>query len=327
MNLRQMEYLLAIAEAKNISRAAERCFISQSGMSQQVAGIERELGVSVFQRINNELFPTREGEIYLRYAREILGLHARAMKEIEDCSNPNRGRILIGVSPERGNAMMQQIFPIFRKSYPDVQFHIMENHLNELEQMVCNSLLDLSEAAYTPQIPSSLSEYVKPINLYTERIMLIMPRTLYFQKKLERIGAEQDGSIVDLREFQEDGFIIPTGVRLRLRSIVDWTFEEAGFVPKVMLETSNNVAALNFVAGGNYLSFVPQSYYYSIYAQTDRIYYRVLRQNPYWIRAMICRKESRLTEAEKRLVGIIREFHQPMVESLNQDNCRGPEMQ
>lgn len=327
MNLRQMEYLLAIAEAKNISRAAERCFISQSGMSQQVAGIERELGVSLFQRINNELFPTREGEIYLRYAREILGLHARAKKEIEDCSNPNRGRILIGVSPERGNAMMQQIFPVFRKSYPDVQFHIMENHLNELEQMVCNSLLDLSEAAYTPQIPSSLSEYVKPINLYTERIMLIMPRTLYFEKKLERIGAEKEGSIVDLQEFQEDGFIIPTGVRLRLRSIVDWTFEEAGFVPRVMLETSNNVAALNFVAGGNYLSFVPQSYYYSIYAQTDRIYYRVLKQNPYWIRAMIYRKESRLTEAEKRLIGIIRDFHQPTVESLKQDNCTGPKMQ
>ena len=77
MNLRQMEYLLAIVETKNISRAAERCYISQSGMSQQLASVEKELGASMFQRINNELVPTREGEIYIRYAREILGLHAR----------------------------------------------------------------------------------------------------------------------------------------------------------------------------------------------------------------------------------------------------------
>ena len=100
MNLRQMEYLLAIVETKNISRAAERCYISQSGMSQQLASVEKELGASMFQRINNELVPTREGEIYIRYAREILGLHARAIREMEDCANPNSGRILIGVSPD-----------------------------------------------------------------------------------------------------------------------------------------------------------------------------------------------------------------------------------
>ena len=72
--------------------------------------MEKELGASMFQRINNELVPTREGEIYIRYAREILGLHARAKREMEDCANPNSGRILIGVSPERGNADIP-VFP------------------------------------------------------------------------------------------------------------------------------------------------------------------------------------------------------------------------
>ena len=49
MNLRQMEYLLAIVETKNNSRAAERCYISQSDMSQQLASVEKELGASMFQ--------------------------------------------------------------------------------------------------------------------------------------------------------------------------------------------------------------------------------------------------------------------------------------
>lgn len=315
-----------VVEMKNISRAAERCYISQSGMSQQLASIERELGVSLFQRINNELRPTREGEIYIRYAREILGLHARAIKELEECSQPDKGRILMGVSPERGNAMMQQIFPVFKSSYPDVQFQIIENHLYELEQMVCDNRIDLSEAAYVPQIPSSLSDQVKKIDLYAERIMMVLPRNAYFENKLERMGAEQDGSVVDLLDFQNESFILPSEVRIRLWSITDRLFKEAGFVPKVVMETSNNAMALNLVADGNYISLVPQSYYYSIYGQTDRIYYRTIRQNPYWIRALIYRKESKLTAAERRLVGLIKEYHRPIMEVLKRDNQRGPEL-
>ena len=176
MNLRQMENLLTIMETKNISRAAEKSYISQSGMSQQLSGIERELGVSLFQRVNNELLPTREGEIYLRYAREILGLHARAKKEM-------------------GNGMLQQIFPVFQKDYPDIHFHIVENHMSALEQMVCSNQVDISEAAYSPQIASSLSDRVKHMDLYTERIMLIMPCTLYYREKLEKLGGKEEEAL------------------------------------------------------------------------------------------------------------------------------------
>lgn len=324
MNLRQIEYMLMIVETRNISRAAERCYISQSGMSQQLAAVERELGVPLFQRINNELHLTKEGEIFIRYAREILGLHARALKELEDCSNPHKGRILIGVSPERGNAMMQQIYPIFQQSYPQVQFQIIENHLHEMEHMVCTNKLDICEAAYTPLVPGSISEDVKAVDLYTERILLVMPKTPYYKMKLEHLGAITDESIVDLLEFQNENFMIPTEIRIRLRSVVDWIFKQAGFVPRVSLTTSNNVSALNFVADGGYVSFVPQSYFYSVYAQTDRIYYRVLKQNPYWTRALIYRKEVKLTDAEKKFINIVKDFHKPLKEKLNFSNAFEP---
>lgn len=167
-------------------------------MSQQLSNIEKEIGAPLFLRMNNQLFPTREGDIYLRYAKEILGMHTRAMKEIEDCRNPDRGRILIGVSPERGNAMLQQIFPVFQKDFPDIHFHIVENHLSELEQMVCNSQVDISESAYTPQVPSSLNDQVKHIDLYRERIVLIIPNTPLFPEKAggawRRRGRQRCGS-------------------------------------------------------------------------------------------------------------------------------------
>ncbi len=324
MNLRQMEYLLMIVETRNISRAAERCYISQSGMSQQLASMERELGAALFRRVNNELCPTREGEIYIRYAREILGLHAKARRELEECSRPAKRRILIGVSPERGNAMMQQIFPLFRQSFPEVQLRIIEGHQKELEQMVCDRVIDISEASYTPQITSSISRLVRNMDLFPERILLILPKLPYYQEKLARLGAGEPESVVDLRDFQNENFILPTEVRVRLRSVVDWALREAGISPCITLETSNNVSALNFVADGSGLSFIPQSYMYSMYAQTDQIYYRAVRQNPYWIRAMIHRKDSPLTDAEKRLVDIIRDFWKPVTRRLMEDNRTGP---
>lgn len=103
--------------------------------------------------------------------------------------------------------MMQQIHPVFQQSYPDVQFQIIENHLHEMEHMVRNHQLDICEAAYTPLIPDSVSDDVKTVDLYTERIMLVMPKNHYYKTKLERLGAITESSVVDLLEFQNERFI------------------------------------------------------------------------------------------------------------------------
>ena len=72
MDTRQLNYILTIAECGSISKAANKLFISQSGLNQQLQRIEKELGISLFERDTHHLAITESGNIFLRYARETL---------------------------------------------------------------------------------------------------------------------------------------------------------------------------------------------------------------------------------------------------------------
>ena len=72
MDLKQIEYILKIAEEKNITHAAEKLFITQSALNQQLLKLEKELGCPLFYRSRTDWRPTPAGEIYLDAARQIL---------------------------------------------------------------------------------------------------------------------------------------------------------------------------------------------------------------------------------------------------------------
>ena len=72
MDLRQIQYIVAIAEENNITRAAEKLYITQSALNQQLLKLEKELGVQLFHRSRTDWHPTEAGEIYLKAAREML---------------------------------------------------------------------------------------------------------------------------------------------------------------------------------------------------------------------------------------------------------------
>ena len=77
MDTKQIEYIVMIADQKSITRAAEKLFITQSALSQQLQKLEEELDVSLFIRNKSDWIPTPEGEVYLENAREILRIKKR----------------------------------------------------------------------------------------------------------------------------------------------------------------------------------------------------------------------------------------------------------
>ena len=74
MDTKQIEYILKIAEENNITRAADKLFLTQSALNQQLLKLEKELGTPLFYRSRTNWRPTEAGEVYLRNAREILRL-------------------------------------------------------------------------------------------------------------------------------------------------------------------------------------------------------------------------------------------------------------
>ena len=102
MDLKQIEYMVKIADEKSITRAAEKLFLTQSALNQQLLRLERELGVQLFKRTKSDWAPTPAGEIYLEGARDILGIRRRTYNRISDLANTKKGYLSIGFTPGRG---------------------------------------------------------------------------------------------------------------------------------------------------------------------------------------------------------------------------------
>ncbi|WP_394275979.1 LysR family transcriptional regulator, partial [Luteococcus sp.] len=99
MELQQMRYVVAIAEEKNFTRAAERCFVVQSSLSHQIKALEHELGVALFARSSRRVELTAAGEAFLVHARASLAAAERAVSEAAAANGQVRGTLTVGVIP------------------------------------------------------------------------------------------------------------------------------------------------------------------------------------------------------------------------------------
>ena len=115
MDTRQMEYIIQISEERSITKAAEKLFITQSALNQQLQKLEKELGLPLFVRTRSDWHLTPAGEIYINTARQILNLKKDAYSQIQDLKESGNRRISLGLIPERGVNMFTAIYPEFHR--------------------------------------------------------------------------------------------------------------------------------------------------------------------------------------------------------------------
>ena len=102
MDTKQIEYILKIAEEGNITHAAEKLFLTQPALNQQLLRLEKELGTRLFVRSRTDWRPTEAGMVYLENARKMLQLKQDTYRIIGDMVSDQRGRLSIGFTPRRG---------------------------------------------------------------------------------------------------------------------------------------------------------------------------------------------------------------------------------
>src|SRR5437016_9117718 len=99
MEMHQLRYVVAVARARNFSRAAEQCHVSQPSLSQQIQKLEEELGERLFDRLKREIRLTSAGEAFLRRAVRILDEADAATREARDARELRHGVVNFGVLP------------------------------------------------------------------------------------------------------------------------------------------------------------------------------------------------------------------------------------
>lgn len=296
MNLNQIENIVAIEQEQSISKAAEKLFITQSALNQQLLNLEKELGTPLFERKNRMMLPTFAGQIYLASAHRILDIKKETYKNISDVSREYSGEITIAYSPERGCEMFSDIFPVFNKKYPNIVFKIYEVHVKKMEQLVLQKEVSIAASAYTPYSKNPDIEY---IDIDKELLVLGVPST----NPIAGLAGKNNWTTfpeIDLKLLRNEKFVL-ISKSSRLRSMIDRSFHLAGYQPRVLFESSSTSTAINMVKKQLCCAFFPQSY---VKPDPDIAYFSVTPKET-WIRSVCYLKGSYLTEPEKYLIDLI----------------------
>lgn len=170
MELQQFRYAVAVADAANFTRAAERCFVSQPSLSQQLINLEAELGHKLFHRLGRRAVPTEAGAAFLVRARRILAEVENTTREIRD--DPSFGRrIVVGAIPSVAPYLLPPILDRCRKAHADLVIHVREDFRLPLCRAVVEGELDMALVSLPVKDPQLSVESV-----LTEPLLLVVHR-------------------------------------------------------------------------------------------------------------------------------------------------------
>ena len=297
MDLHLLENIISIAEEKSITRAAEKRFITQSALNQQLGKLERELGTPLFMRSRDNWQPTPAGESYLAAARQMLLIKKDAYRRIADCAEIARRHLAVGLIPERGVDMFVEIYPEFHRVFPQVRLEPRECAVTDMLRLISAGEIDLGLATLTAEQRDGNRYHL----LAEEEILLAVPsdHPLAAAGSADPAGAPE----IDLARFSDAPFV-RIYRRSTLHSLTEALFREAGFEPHVLFSTSSNLSKYRIVALGMGCALIP-----AVYArQGDGVRYFRLMGRPRWQITLCSRRDGWLGEPEKAYIELCRAY-------------------
>ncbi len=188
MNLRDLKYLVAVAENRNFHKAAARCFVSQPTLSSQIKKLEQELGVSLFERNHRSVIITPVGEQILIHARQLLEQADLIQQTAHAHQDPLAGPLRIGAIPTLSPYLMPQTLIAMRQDYPQIRMILSEEVTDRLLARLHAGEIDGALLA-TPEEARDL----EMVNLFEEPFWLAHPRNhpLYYQDEISRGDLEK----------------------------------------------------------------------------------------------------------------------------------------
>lgn len=132
LKLRELNILLAVADAGSMAKAATRLAISQPAISHAIADMERTLGVTLFDRSPQGVEPTRYGRALLKRGLAVFDELDQGVQEIEFLANPGTGELYIGSSAALSEGIVLPVIDRLSREYPRVIFHVEPVSLPEI---------------------------------------------------------------------------------------------------------------------------------------------------------------------------------------------------
>jgi len=214
MDLRQMEYAVAIADELNFTRAAARCRIGQSGLSHQITQLEREVGTRLFERTSRSVRLTQAGQTFVACARRVLTAVQEMHADIASLDGSVRGRLRIGsVTLTAGDIDQLGLLREYQEAYPAVEVVLSDaDGVEAAAQLLTGELEVAVIALHEHQLPQGIAYH----------LLRLVPLVAVVGRRHRLRGT----GVTDLGELADERFL-ECGPDTGLRAQVDAAFERA----------------------------------------------------------------------------------------------------
>ncbi|MGH8028026.1 MAG: LysR substrate-binding domain-containing protein [Pseudoxanthomonas sp.] len=170
MNLRDLKYLLALADHKHFGRAAAACFVSQPTLSTQIRKLEEELGVSLVERAPRKVMLTPAGRDAAERARHIVAEVEQMREGARRSKDPEAGTVRLGIFPTLGPYLLPHVIPRLRERFPQLELLLVEEKSDVLQSRLHEGKLDAALLALPVHDDQLHSQF-----LFEEPFLLAVP--------------------------------------------------------------------------------------------------------------------------------------------------------
>ena len=229
MEIQQLYYYMELCKQKNFTEAGYACNMTQGALSKQIRKLENELGITLIRRNTRKFELSKEGEIFLSYAKKMTGTYEEMLKNVQ-----KNQEIKIGCMPVLAPYHFARLVADFRKEYPDIKLVIDERIASDIQE---NSdrydFLILRENMMEDQKKFRFSP------LYDDKLCAVLyeKHPLYGRDRLQ------------LKELKDDVFIFPERGSGSYEVFYK-SCEKAGFEPKIAFEFPQANTIMSFVSEG-----------------------------------------------------------------------------
>ncbi len=245
MELRQLRYLVALAEELNFTRAAEKEHVAQPALSQQIRRLEDEVGLALVERTTRHVALTEAGQVLVVRARRVLAELDAAGTELQALRGMDTGHVTIGAMHTMGPVDLSLPLKLFHDLHPGVGLTVNEQSSEEMAEMLRVDELDLAFLSVTERVES---EGLGLHQLVSEELVVLLPTE-------HRLADRDKVRMADLAEEQ----FISFRAGARLRELLFAAGRQAGFEPRVTLESNESQRIRRLVGRGFGVAILPRS--------------------------------------------------------------------
>lgn len=284
MEIQQLYYYMELCKQKNFTEAGYACNMTQGALSKQIRKLENELGITLIRRNTRKFELSKEGEIFLSYAKKMTGTYEEMLKNVQ-----KNQEIKIGCMPVLAPYHFARLVADFRKEYPDIKLVIDERIASEIQE---NSdrydFLILRENMMEDQKKFRFSP------LYDDKLCAVLyeKHPLYGRDRLQ------------LKELKDDVFIFPERGSGSYEVFYK-SCEKAGFEPKIAFEFPQANTIMSFVSEGVGVTITFSTVYRE--AKCAGVKMIPLEDELYSVISLFYRKNKPLDYAKKQFLNYVRE--------------------